>query len=505
MNSLANKKTGLVVDIRDLVWNLLSQWKAMLIVALIMALITTSYKYMSDSKAYEEAMNSRNESEETKDVPADEQIETILSAFTGEDRNTIEYMVQQHEWVDKQKDYINNSILLNVDPTRQRTMILDYYIASEDNSDAVVTALLYGYSSCISGDRVIDGIGEVIGKDVERNYIAELISTPFNNNINYSSGLPIGIDDGDAVLEVRVVVPENVDSTKIEDVITSAVSDYSTELSKNEGAHSIKLVRSDEVYLYNSEAVSNRNNIIANIYNVQNNYIKNMEITLSDEQKAAVGSIMAIKRAGNYSADAKVIEEVPSDEPKAPGISKKYALAGFILGLAMYACIYALYVMFKGRITSAGQTEMYTGSRLIGEVYSEGKHQGIQKLLHSRIVNSIRYHGKLDTDSQIGKLVSALSALLKHAGTDNVTIFRMSDEACRTETADKVVDEIRKAGIDVTVKDANEDTDGSSLLDVKNAIIMAGGGSTAAAMTGLSGLLNEFDVPLLGIIFIQSV
>ena len=416
-------------------------------------------------------------------------------------------MVQQKEWVDKQKDYINNSILMNVDPTRQRTIILDYYIASEEGSNSIATTLLYGYSSYVTGDSVVNGIRDVIGADVEDRYIAELISTPFNDNNNtYNTGAPAGADDGDAVLEVKVVAPEDVDAAKIEEVITTSFSDYSAELSKNAGAHTIKLIRSDEAYIYNAVAVSNRNSAIANIYNIQNNYIKNMEINLSDEQKAAIESIMAVKRAAKKATASEATDAAaPAEEPAAPGISKKYALAGFILGLALYACIYALYIMFKGWITSAEQTEMYTGSRLIGEVYTAGEHKGIQKLLHSRLVDNIRYRGKLDSDVQISKLVSAASALFKHAGTDKLTIFRMPDEACRTETADKVAGEIRKAGVDVTVTDVNDATDGNALLNVKNAIIMAGATSTASSLTGLSDLLSEFDVPLLGNIYIEAI
>lgn len=507
MNSLLNKKIGLVVNIRDLVWNLLSQWKAMLLVALIMAVLTTGYKYMSDSKSYEEAKSAGNESGEMISVPVDEQVEKILEDFSEEDKSTIEYMVQQKEWVDKQKEYINNSILMNVDPTRQRTITLDYYIASEEESDSIATSLLYGYSSYATSESVINGVREVIGADVENRYIAELISTPFNNNNNtYNIGAPAGVDDGDAVLEVKVVVPEDVDAAKIENVITSAFSDYSAELNKTAGAHTIKLLRSDEAYIYNAVAVSNRNAVIANVYNIQNNYIKNMEITLSDEQKAAIESIMAAKRVAKNPAGAETLEaEESAKEVATPGISKKYALTGFVLGLALYACIYALYIMFKGRITSAEQTEMYTGSRLIGEVYTAGEHNGIQKLLHSRLVDNIRYRGKLDPDAQISKLVSAASALFKHAGTDKVTIFRMPDEACRTEMADKVAAEIRKAGVDVTVTDVNDATDGNALLDVNNAIIMAGATSTASSLSGLSGLLSEFDVPLLGNIYIEAV
>lgn len=507
MNDLKNKKIEEAVNIRDLVWNLLSQWKAVLIVALIMAVLTTGYKYMSDSKSYEEAKNARNGAEETKTLSADEQIEKILEGFSEEDKNTIEYMVQQKEWVDKQKDYINNSILMNVDPTKQRTIFLDYYIASEEGTNSIATSLLYGYSSYATSESIVNGIREAIGADVDNRYIAELISTPFNNNNNtYNIGAPAGFDDGDAVLEVKVVIPEDVDAAKVENVMTAAFSDYSAELSKSVGSHVIRLLRSEEAYIYNAEAVSNRNSAIANIYNIQNSYIKNMEMNLSDEQNGAIESIMAVKRAEkNLAGDEAMYAEASAEEPTAPGISKKYALAGFFLGIAVYACVYAIYVMFKGSITSAQQTETYTGSRLLGEIYTTREYKGIQKLLHSRIVDSIRYRGKLDPDAQSDKIVSAISALCKHTETDSVNVFIMPGEACISEAADKVTNKIRGAGIDVALTDVDETTDGNSMLNAKNAIIMANGESTAAGLSGLSDLLSEFDVPLLGNIYVDAI
>ena len=218
MNISSNNKSTTVVSFRDIIWDLLSQWKAVLIVALIMAMLTSGAKYYKDINRYKDNLeNSKNE--QTSELPLDVQIDNILSALPEGDREAVEYMVQQQDWVNLMKDYINNSIYMKVDPVSQRTAVLDYYIDSHENDDSVLATLVYAYSSYASSEKIIEGIRDVIDPDIDSKYVSELVYAPVEN---------LHFDNGDAVLEVKIVIEEDTDANAIEKVITDAFTEYST-------------------------------------------------------------------------------------------------------------------------------------------------------------------------------------------------------------------------------------------------------------------------------------
>ena len=502
MNPTGNAKMMTAVNIRDMIWDLLSQWKAVLIVAVITAILATGAKYIQDNNQYNAELEKKAQAEKMADISVDEQIETVLSALGEEDRATVEYIVKQKDWVRSEKDYIANSILLNENPTNQRTLLLDYYIEPDETGKNVSAALEYAYTSYMKSSQIVEGLREVIDPDTESEYIAELISSDVNFN-----GEDVINDNDNNVITVKVVLPENADAEAVEKTVTSSFTQYEAELSKSIAPHRISLLRKDEARLYNSTAVNNRTNILYSIYNLQNNY-KNFESSLSDQQKGAIAAVDAIKTAAaqaDAAAELAPEETAGTDEPAKPGISAKYTVAGFVLGMFIYAFIYVLYVILSGRITSAGQTKYYTGSRLLGEIYCDEKHPGIRGLLHSKAVNRIRYRDKLDADRQIGKMAASAEAVCGHAGTDSVTLLCLPAAAEMSGYIDSVVSSIRDKGINVGVLNITEDTSEKEFLPVRDAIIVSGNNNKTSDLTSLTKLISEYDIRQIGNVYLGRI
>ena len=497
MNNIEKNQT-IVISVRDIIWDLLAQWKALLLIALLMMLLVVGLKYTKDIKVYNTAQQEK-ENEAVANIPADQKIADILDTLPDDERATVEFMVKQDEWIETEKDYLNNSILMNTTPESQRTLLLDYFISDEDGSDATTTALYNAYLSYLWNEEIIEGIKSVIGGDVENRYISELISySDRSGNINGT--------DRDAVFEVRVVLPDEADAAAVEKRITDVMMGYSSELNSRIAPHTIKLIGSSETYFNNIGAINNRNNILYSVNNLTNNS-KNLKTSLTDAQKAAIEGITAIKKeAANIDAFTEAADDNAEAQaaPK-PGFSKKYALLGFILGAMIYAFLYTLYIILKGKITSSGQTEYYTGSRLLGEVYHVSEHKGIRQLLHSKLVDNIRYKGRLDEDKQIAKASSSIESVCRHAGTDKITMFKMSGISTGADVLDKISETIREKGIRVDVKDVNEDSIEEDLLTAGNAVCISGSDSKVNDLLALAGLMRDYDVNQLGNIYIGAV
>jgi len=493
------------IRIQDLIWNLLSQWKAVLIVAILIAIIITGMKYTRDINAYNEAIDSQRQAEEMSNIPVDEQIAKVLEPFSEEDVTKVEYLIAQREWVEKEKDYYNNSILLNVDPTSQRTLILDYYIEAEEKTNTIAATLGYSYSAYITNEKIVEKLRQIINPDIDKKYISELINTPVN--YNGGSGYISSIDDGDLVLEIKIVLPEYVDAKAIESTITTSLEEYSSELQKIIGTHSISLIRSDEANLYNSNAVNNKNGIIASISNIETIYLKNAESTLSDEQKAAADAIISIKKnaqkAENIANGTAEIEIKKDEMPVKPNISKKYAVLGLILGFLMYALLLLLYIVFRARIISANQLEQYTSNRLLGEIYFSNDYKGLSKLLHSKKINGIRYKDKLDVDKQIEKAVTSIDAACKYSEADKINLLLLSVNNEEREIQ-KLLDEIHNKGIETEVVNIDETIE-SKLIHMDNTLIITGNNSKVADLCNLSSLIGTYHLPQLGDLYLGRV
>lgn len=497
MNNIEKNQT-IVISVRDIIWDLLAQWRALLLIALLMMLLVVGLKYTKDIKVYNTAQQEK-ENEAVANIPADQKIADILDTLPDDERATVEFMVKQDEWIETEKEYLNKSILMNANPENQRTLLIDYFISDEDGSDATTTALYNAYIDHLWSEDIIEGIKSAMGVDVENRYISELISS-YNGTSNINGA------DQNAMFEVRVALPDGADAGAVEKSITDVMTGYSSELNSRIAPHTIKLIGSSETYFCNIGAINNRNNILYSVNNLTNN-AKNLKTNLSDAETAAIEGIKAIKKEATNIDTSKEADDdgVEAQVPPKPGFSKKYALLGFILGAMMYAFLYTLYIILKGKITSSGQTEYYTGSRLLGEVYHVGEHKGIRQLLHSKLVDNIRYKGRLDEDKQIAKASSSIESVCRHAGTDTITLFKLSGISNGADVLAKISDTIREKGFSVDVKDVNEDSIEEDLLTAGNAVCISGSDSKANDLLALAGLMRDYDVNQLGNIYIGAV
>ena len=498
MNNYGNTVT--VVNISDIIWDLLSQWKMVLIVAIVMALLTTGFKYQKDIKVYKEkssTANSENSDASNNTQSYEEHTRAILESLPEDERLTVEYMVQQKEWLEKEKDYINNSVLMNTDPTNQRTLMLDYYISSKENDNSSTAALAYAYSAYVFNEEVTESLCQIVSPNSDKKYMAELIDASELSNSRW-------ISDSDAVIEIKIILPDDTDADLVERVITESLNDYTTELEKTMGMHSLRLLNSHEARQYNEKAVNNKNSIINSAYNINFTFLKNSEALLSDRQRAALSAITTYKQVTEGISEGG--NEGPKEEIAKPGISKKYGLMGFILGGLLYALAYTLYSIIRGRVYSAKQVENYISGRIIGEVYFSEEHSGLSKLVHSRLVDSIRLGNKLDEGRQIRKMISSIKALSDYYEDSDITLFTLlKDNSENSEIKEKIIDHIKKEGIDIAIKGITEDTDDRVIDNTRKAICLIEKGSKVSNLAGFNKLMESFDIKQVGNIFVGQL
>ena len=491
----------LVINFREVIWDLLSQWKAILILALLVTCIMGGLKYAKDLRAYNDAQK-KGADEVGTELSVEQQIEKVLESLPDDERMTVEYLSKQEDWLNSEKEYINNSILINTNPANQRTLALDYLILSEGSTESGIISLIDGYAGYLSNEGFLEPLGQAIDPDADIKYIAELVRTNNGNNAS-NEGEPfyINADDDKAVISVYIILPEKTDAESVENAVTAAFKNYSKDLNNNIGKHSISLIQSGESYQYNADLIESRTDLLYSIYNLTNN-AKNIKVSLSDSQKAAVENITAIKKASliDGAENSAAEESVDAQKDSKPGLNKKHAMF-FVLGILGYVFVYLLIVLMKGCISSASESEYYSRIRLLGEIYGSQESKGISKLLHSPLVGKIRYRGKTNDDLQVRKAVETMDAVCEHTGTRSFMLLDITRGTGRYVKA--IIEGAKARGMSVDIIDAVNDFNEKSLLSTDNAVLVTGPDTKVSVLSEMMSLCSDYDISMLGSIFID--
>lgn len=494
MNNNIYRQPDIEIDLKEMMLDLLSQWKAVLLAAIIMAVLLAGAKNVKDMKEYNAALTEKD-AETHSTLTAEEKIGGIINALPEEERATVIALVNQDKWIEDQKEYINNSILINSDPTNQRTLCLDYYITDSELDETIETDIITGYKAYLSSDKIVKSVGNAIDPEISSDYITELISV---NNTDTSN-------EPASIFEVRIVLPYDAEADKVEKAFTKALTEMSSEVSEHICPHKISLVYSGERYFYNDYAVNKRTNILYSINNLQNN-TKNMQASLSEGQRTAIESIKAIEK--NSKTDINSEQESDTERLEngmtKPGISKKYAVLGFLIGAMLYAFAYMLLIILEKRVNYASAAENYSRARLVGELYKKEDTKGLLKLFYSGLVERYRYKGKTDIPEQVDKATDKLEAICKHEGTSNVAMIDLTKEGNKV-LIKEIIEKALAKGVRLSPIEMTEDVDEKSLLSTKHAAFVIDSDSKISRVTEVAALCNDYDIISLGSIFIGAI
>lgn len=493
MNSKYKTSQEFEFDLLDLFWKFLMQWKAILAVCIAMALLVTGVKYISDSKAYEAALAEKAEAEKEAALSVEERIAKITDALPQSDRSTIQYILGMQDSLNYLNSYLNDSIMLNADPTRQRNLSIKYYLKKGDVSD--IQTLVDAYSTCMRRSKVIKEFRDIISPDSSLEYIYELVST-YSGNIADSSA-------DSTLFTVNLILPERIDSDLLIRELDVIIRDIQKELSSAMGNHSIKRVNAEDFRTYAASVSDRRTNISYAINNLNNN-LNNAKNNLTEEQIAALEAIDTIK---NFSSNVQEGADISEADPlKAPGFDMIFAMLGFMLGLILYAICFLIVSILKKVINSASVAISCTDTRLLGELYVLKDHKGIRKLFSSKGVSKKRYKDKLDMDSQAEEAAAAIDAVCSYHNTENLTFLMNGISESLHDAFDLIIKKSGSSGrqIKLDVIDAVK-TDEKTLSGLSNIAFAISNNSGVYNIGKMTNLCREYGITPLGTVYLEEL
>ena len=497
MNNQSFKQPVMEVDIAELVWKILEQWKAILLMAIVMSCAVCGSEHIKDMKVYNAEVSKKAEAEAQKNIPADERINSLLNSLSFEDMNDANMVIREKEWLSKQREYLNKSIFMDTDPYNQVVMTLVYKIDTEDNDEA--PALINSFNMYINSDDFAELIKPTIDQSAETKYIGELINRDhldrIDNEIMNRKDASVG--NGNSFI-VSIILVDDSNTEETASAAKTALEKYSAQLSSSH-PHTLSIVGQDVSYIYNYFGAERQRHILDTIDGMKTDSDR-AESELKAEQKLVVKEAMSIL---NESEKAKSPEPTDTEEELvAPGWSRKSALLGFILGGFLYVGIFTVILILKECVTSARAAERYSGTRLLGEVYHKDISTGLAKLLHSKAIESIRYKRKGSPTAQIKKTAESITAICKHMGINKYSLINSNrnDRFCNDIMA-FIADETAKMGIKADIINIEGDFEEEKLLGVENAVLVISHCTKVPMLGKINTLCNAFSINKLGCVY----
>lgn len=321
-----------VVFIKDLLFAALYQWRRIIAVALIFAVMLGGIVGVAQWKS-------------TADVASDEVIQAAIKDYENQKLLLDKVVEDAQRKVDSQEEYSMESTLMALDPygiyraTVELTVLSDKEIQYETADNA--PAILHAYSVYLSSDQVISEIAEEM--NMKPKYLTELILMENGGSETKS-------------LSITVHYPTAEGAQTILDALMSALAQAKLEITENLGAHKSSIVAS---------SVDER-----------------IDLTIIEKQEEAAQRLEKLQTALVDAQSQRSALNAPSFGTSA-SIRKVvlFAIIGAILGAGIVACCAWVGHIASNKVYSARVLKNKTGLRVLGCVPSSKKKNAIDRWL----------------------------------------------------------------------------------------------------------------------------
>lgn len=466
------------LDLVDLFWKLLEQWKCIVIVALVVALAISA------------AMTIKSNRDAKKKSEVDPDVLNALSIYA-------DYMAK--------REYYNSNFFNNVDLNDCVTVTCLYEynpaVKNYNGDDEGTLALLNNLYNLILSDNTFrtEMIEEL------KKYWPKIDSDTLGNVMNFSA-FHVAVY-GPGTITFNVVIPKQADPEEVQKVLTASVYAYHDRISPGVSQpNTVKFVNFAFKQTDYTAELSARNTRY-NLVSAGNSQYNAAYKALSDNNQKTVDEV--IEKCGN-SSDPAVYEEYLAKKAKSSILTpksalKKYGILGLLVGIALYAFIYIVYIILIKRIRSEYDLENAVGVRNFGGIYEYPYTGMIGKFLHGRKVYAFRTkNGK-----NIGRISDDIRCKLEFADKKAYTLVSLGKLSDKTKAInDEQIRIMKENGITVETLniengvDSFEDTVYKSLGSV--VIELLGERTKWDDLTNLYYKLKEYDVDMIGSEYVEA-
>ncbi len=468
---------NVTVDIFDFLWNVLGQWKAILIIALIFSFLSVSMKYHSDMKAY------NNAGVQTVTV------ESLEATMSKEEIDGVDYAVRQYRLIDKYEDYLDYSVLVDVDPAQLQVARISYKIADADAQQ--VATVQDAYRGFFYSESFLSGLSEMLPRESSRPYVSDLVQVGADGSTT---------TENSAMLCVRVILTSDMTPSDVTDYVQKQVTEYAESLESSVGAFTLDEVSVDVTMIADADALTSQSATIDNAFKLRNSQQQIREGFNENQTNLYNLKVKEVESDGDTEASITVT-------PEHPRFSKKVMVLGFVVGILMYVFVYLVLTLFKNKIKTSKECEDTLDIRTLGELH-EFHSNGWRRLFTSKFVYGLKYREFSDSDLQEKKIVDSLSAYAAKNNDVKLSFTSVAPLSAKEEEhLNHMKDELLSRGIhaEILVGDIRKDTSfHQNLARANQMILVLCKGRSAYPDIDLSlELARESKMDIVGNVFVD--
>ena len=373
------------IDFKEFFWRLAEQWKAIVVVALIVMLAFSSASYVLTSAG-----------ENTEDSEFETQ-EEVLESLSVNDREMVVSVLREKAARDKLQEYIKNSPYMNLDPYRVNTVNMTWLITSEETINRQLVA---AYVNELASYKLADAVNKAWGSPYNSENIRELLVVKSNIPVNTEAEL-----NGN-LITITLYVPGENDGKVAIDAINEVVTSVNTKLTGAIGAHEIQALTSELTVTSDLTLAEEQFSHYSRFYNISNQ-LNSFNKILTEGQNEAYALISQFNEAVDPEDQEDIV--MPNRGNSSP-FSKKNLLIGFIMGIFLYIIVYFIYFALSGKISSPAGVEGSFGVRTLGE-WNSGERKGLLGFLKTdKFIYKRHHRGHLNQEAELTKVSESISS-----------------------------------------------------------------------------------------------
>jgi hypothetical protein len=255
-----------VINVKELISECLRKWWIILLSGLVLAALLAGYQYVQDRNALAASENL--------------DLAEMRSQFTPEQQAAVDNVLTYRANLLQQQDYLNRSILMQIDPSKEGVYTLQYYIETGHVTNYagiterdVVADLATAYAAYINTGKLAKEVHIPIYEGVDSKFIAELIRVTPN----------LGTADNAAFFTVSAIGVDEAACQALAESVKGLLTAYQPILSEKIGPHVLNLVNEGYSELVDNDLWNLRITKADTIQRIQGN-ITSLQNSMSEAQ-----------------------------------------------------------------------------------------------------------------------------------------------------------------------------------------------------------------------------
>ena len=475
------------IDMIDLVVEVLTHWRGLIIAVVIGGLLLGGYSLYGSLKANKAAklaaaaaeqemakFQSDKEFYEAEAEKVSNRIAALEGALSGKDLAGAAKLLGDREQYLIQKSYMDNSVLMKADAMNLPTGTVILRVVADQS---VISSLKKTYETILTSPEMYDALKEKLGYGSEISELVRVYNPANSTKLYGSSSLIEDADENanDAALVFVFNALTEDDCRALEDAFIEFANAKAGDYQKSFGSHQLMVVDATVSTIYSEELKNDQMKAFSNLATLENSIATGYD-ALTAEGKEYYN--LLCKQEDNELEIAEREEIVAQSKVTIPPvtISKKKLLIGLAGGFFVYAFIICVAYVFSHKIKDSDDFNTAFGVNQLGKIYRETRSVKRTTRLDKAIYSLKRRGRKKVSFDEASSIVAVnTSFTASKGGYKKLGIITADKEDALTG---KLSDALKVEGVDGVVlsEPLYNGQEMSALKDVDAAVIIAKSG-----------------------------